>query len=822
MTLEQREPDLAQATQPDALNCDSSRRYTEASTKTRAYLQTIANKALARGLSLPEVEKVIDMVARMAPAGNIPGVILNGLFRLPDRRLPPDTVRNDIQSLFQGVRTNLDKAVYGTLFAGPAAIIWAYQGLIRLAGKDPADAFPEGTWQFYTDYALREDTARHTHETIGFDKVLASHNLIVSQEERMAAWIMAALQTLHQYPDLLHNEWRERVYCRVLRDVAAGTKLYKDVYREWEGLRPYRRGNDVDPNETYPQYRRRKFDMFLEQKINRMPETWQRDWVRQVRKARASELANYQQQLSIQAFLQPGLHGDSRTIVDARELSLAIVYCGHYYLLPMTDPNSDGRRPLTPAQVRGYLAAILSSSPLAEPASLRELARARRGQADALRCRLSPVNQATIARLQTAPIILNFDKRLRELSLAQIRQGERGVGDQPLTIFDTGNSFIFDQSHIFFDGIWGANLAEIMTQEATAWAAYFQQSAGVPQPEQPEYLPFQWNPEEQRLLRAVPKVANEVTAENEDVQLKAIRSLRQLFKRRNDLLRLTVNDILVLYRAIHAASYQPNPDIVDQLEKLRKNRATAAAGEIALEAIHNHRRSNPAILIPIDASPRSPRERVHPMCFEVPLQELDLLAMHQRATQNLTLYGTAYREPEYERFDRIQRHYLALLAGFGQLFGAARDLATRGESASVGTIKLLAYMPTPWQRLLDRIPSQVGLLNDLIKGQEVFSNLGMAARESSIHRFMTAKDDNDGKTLVWGVVTDAAGTMRITLRDFRPHVAALIAVGQGDLAEQIVADYLQAYVVGLNDYIRDLRRITIASRDTYTPETALD
>ena len=37
--------------------------------------QTIANKALAGGfgeLSLPEVEKVIDLVARMAPAGNIP------------------------------------------------------------------------------------------------------------------------------------------------------------------------------------------------------------------------------------------------------------------------------------------------------------------------------------------------------------------------------------------------------------------------------------------------------------------------------------------------------------------------------------------------------------------------------------------------------------------------------------------------------------------------------------------------------------------------------------------------------------------------------
>ncbi|MCB8962860.1 MAG: hypothetical protein H6651_21285 [Ardenticatenales bacterium] len=818
MSLEQRDSQERYPTPAGSFANLSEAQYSEVAGRTRTYLQTIATHALGDRvgkLSLPEVEQVIDLVARMAPAGDIPGVILNGLLRLSDRRLPAATVKDDILSLFQGVRRNLDKAVYGTFFAGPAAIIWAYQGLLRLAGKDLADAFPEGTWQFYADYALREDTARHTHETTGFDTLLARHQICLSQADRMAAWVMAAQQTLHQYPELLKNEWRERVYCRALRAATGHSGQFRYIYREWERQRPFRRGHDAEPHESYAQYRRRKFDLFLERRIERLPATWQRDWVSIVRQAREEELKAYQQQLSLHAFLEPGVHGDSRTAIPPRALTLGLIYQDNYYLLPLYEPGSPDL--CSPARIQQFIAGILAHKPSEEPASLRDLARTRRAQTGAVRAALSANNQAALARLQSAPILLNFDQRLPELTLAQIRQGERGVGDQPLTVFDTGRSFIFDQSHIFFDGIWGAGLAEIMTQEATSWAAYFHQTEPAPGAAHPEHLAFAWNPAEYQLLRRSSKVANEVTAEHEGVQLSAMLSLRQLFKRRSDLLQLTVNDLLVLYRAIHAASYQPHPDIIDQLEQLARSRTGATAAREALAAVRNEAGKNPAILIPIDATPLSPRDRVHPMCFEVPLQELDLLAMHERATQNLGLYGTAFGEPEYERFDRVQRHYLALLAGFGQLFSAARELATRGESASVGSIRLLAYMPTSWQRLLDRIPNQVGLLNDLIKGQEVFSNLGAAPRDSSIARFMTAKDDNENKALVWGVVTDAHGVMRITLRDFRPHVAALLAVGRADLAEFITKDYLNAYVMGLNDYIRDLRRITIASRDTYTP-----
>ncbi|MFN2222862.1 MAG: hypothetical protein ACK2UH_09940, partial [Candidatus Promineifilaceae bacterium] len=46
----------------------------------------------------------------------------------------------------------------------------------------------------------------------------------------------------------------------------------------------------------------------------------------------------------------------------------------------------------------------------------------------------------------------------------------------------------------------------------------------------------------------------------------------------------------------------------------------------SLEAIEGARRINPAILIPVDASPRFPRQRIYPLTLQAPLAELDLLS----------------------------------------------------------------------------------------------------------------------------------------------------------------------------------------------------
>lgn len=99
----------------------------------------------------------------------------------------------------------------------------------------------------------------------------------------------------------------------------------------------------------------------------------------------------------------------------------------------------------------------------------------------------------------------------------------------------------------------------------------------------------------------------------------------------------------------------------------------------------------------------------------------------------------------------------------------------------------------------------------MLKGREVFSNVGQVAASSSLTRFMTAKDDNEKKELAWGLMTDAEGIMWITLRDFRPHVPMLTAVGRPDLSISIATDQLESYATGLNQYVRDLYRITVAS-----------
>jgi hypothetical protein len=282
------------------------------------------------------------------------------------------------------------------------------------------------------------------------------------------------------------------------------------------------------------------------------------------------------------------------------------------------------------------------------------------------------------------------------------------------------------------------------------------------------------------------------------------------------LIQLTLNDLLVLYRAVHALTYEPNPELLASLQKLHQAEATRPAAEAALAALQPGKSTGPAIVIPVDASQRSPRDRLFPMTFEVPLHELDLLNIHRQVIASLDGYkqGQSDRTALYTEFNRLQRIYLATLAHFGAVLNQAKEIAISGESASVGAIKLLAHMPAPLQRMLEQIPSRFELLNDLLRGREIFSNVGAVVPSSSLSRFMTAKDDNDQKMLAWGVITDAAGTMRISLRDFRPHVALLTAAGHKELATLLAQDYLDAYAEGLNRYISDLRRITETSRET--------
>ncbi len=803
--------------------------YAQVSIKTADMLRTVAASDMVRELSrlsMPEVEAAVRAVAEVIPAGNVPGVILNGLIHLPDHRLSPGLVHRDIHMLFTGLELFMDKAVYAAIFAGPAAVIWGYQKLLKLAGKDPEAAFPQGVWQFYVDYALREDTARHTNETAGFDGMLRAHHIRVSQVDRLAAWLMASIYTLVQYPEFLANEWRERVYPSLLIQAAASapdlppkdaSKLSR-LYRDWEARRPYSRSPEAAA-QTYPAYRRALFDRFMQSALDSLPPSVQARWQALVADAESTGLPAYQSQMSIQAYLKPGPYGETHCPLALEQTHIGVIRQGAYYLIPVTGPGG-----LVDLHTVRAQAAALLSAPVPAAVKLSTLARKPRAALPALLAKLDLPTRLALEALSTAPIWINADTQprwihspegTRLIPLSQVRQAERGIGDHPLTILDTGETFIFDQSHIFFDGTTGAALAEIMTNEALSWAVYLHSlPPPAPGPALPRRLVFNLSPAADKAARATPEVTAEVGAETDAVNLKALLRLRKLFKQRSEAINLTVNDLLVLYRAIHAAAYRPGKSLLAELQTLQSasDAASRAAAAAALAEL-TRTASLPSVLIPVDASQRSPRDRLYPLNFEIPLVDLHLLDLHRQTLAALAAYQNASGERDdlFEEFKALQREYLSSLAGFGAVIGRSKEIALSGETASIGAIKMLAYLPVPLQRMLEAVPTRIDMLNDVIKGREIFSNVGSVAPTSTLVRFITAKDDNDKKTLAWGVITDAAGVMRISLRDFRPHVGLLVRAGQASLAALITQDYLNAYAQGLNRYVVDWQMIVLAS-----------
>lgn len=804
---------------------NNSRSFQQATTKTARSLRTVAESEPLRKLShlsLPEIDAAVALVSQIVPAGNIPGMILSGLARVPAQRIPSQTIQQHINALYSGVEQILDQVTFSTVFAGPAAVIWGYQNLLKLAGKDPDSAFPDGVWQFYVNYALREDTARHANETHGFDTLLAQHGIHLSRIDRLTAWVMAAISSIHQYDALLEVEWRERVSISILSELAASlpnADQYAGFYREWELQRPYRRGPEAATYD-YPDYRRIRFRRFIDESLRDLPANLDSEWKRRLQAAE-KDLPEYQRQMSIFAYLEPGTYSETHIPYSYEEAQIGLILHGQYYLLSIYAPGTD--QPLNAETVRTQIA-TLWDAPNSSSASLMEMATIQRAALPKLRDRLNPNLRGALEKLRYAPILINADRRPDHLPLTQLRQAERGIGDHALTIFETDSTVVFDQSHIFFDGILGSALAEIMTNEALSWAVYLNTLPAPHAAKKKLFTPltFKFTDQDRKLIQKAPRVSPESGAETDQLDLKACLQLRKSFRQRSEILHLTVNDLLILYRAIHAANYQPSRKLQDQLHLLASKRATRSlAAEIA-DMLEKSRRQNPAVLIPMDASRHSPRDRIYPLSVEIPLRELDLLNLHRQSIENLERYEKTKgdRTVSFAAFDDAQKKYLGSLAGLGMILSKLKSIALQGESASVGAIKLLAHLPNPLQHMLDQVPVRFELLNNIIKGREVFSNVGAVVPTSTLKRFVTAKDDNEQKLLVWGIITDADGVMHISLRDFRPHVAALFALERQDLAQAMTQDYLDAYTQGFNAFIRDLQRITTLSRETILAQRA--
>ncbi|HLY29197.1 MAG TPA: hypothetical protein VKQ72_22820, partial [Aggregatilineales bacterium] len=302
----------------------------------------------------------------------------------------------------------------------------------------------------------------------------------------------------------------------------------------------------------------------------------------------------------------------------------------------------------------------------------------------------------------------------------------------------------------------------------------------------------------------------ETSAENTAPDCKLIQQVKDSLRKRNEKLLLTFNDILVLQRVLFGQLYQPTSGLMKELDALAESSdsKSSQAALAALKALDEVREGNPALLIPIDATGIDPRERIYPTTFRNPFR--NLLSQHQKALAALDSLETANRFTKplaHRTFEEARRDYLGTLQAFGQIITRYKDVSMKGESVSTATIKLLAGLPPSVQRMLDSLPSTFDVVNDVVKGQEVFSNVGRVSSTSSLLRFNTAKDDNEKKVLAWGVMTDASGVMHISLRDSRPHVAALIATRHQDIAQRMTQEFLDAFAVTLNTFLAELLRI---------------
>lgn len=787
---------------------DPEKGYLEATRMTVGNLmQTMIAAGMTTQLSqleLPEIERLTQEVARVVPAGNVPGLILNGLARLDGRTVEPAESQKHVGLLFKGMKVALDKAIYGTFFMGPAAVLYGYQQILRLAGKDPDSAFPDGTWQFYLEFALREDTARHSNETTGFQSGVAA--LKLSEADQLAAWLITAAEMVRQQPEMLANEWRERVTFKILSAIAEEHRLKNaselpSLYHRWEQQRPYRRPSET---EQYPEYRRQRFNAFLQPILHNLRPNQRAEFELRLRVTEARDLPAYQRQMSWLAYLHPDTYNETRVAYRLEEAHIGVIWQGRYYLMPLTA--------MTDRQIaRRTAKTILEGAHKYPPAVLDDLlVNLPREQHSILRGQLPPDNQADLHRLRYAPILINWDLQNGNQPLALVRRGKRGVGDHPLTIFRTADSTVFDQSHIFFDGAWGAAVAQIMTHEAMLWAQEFTRTP-APKGVQTSHL---YSPGLQTATKKIPTTP-EASAENTAIRLQPVQDLRKVLKQRNELAQVTVNDLFILYRALHALIYEPSPHMQDTLDKLsRDKRAAAQKATLAInEALERARGKNPAILIPIDASRHDPRERVYPMTFWNPLT--DVVRIHYDTMQALQVYqNDPGQRNSFQNFEKLRAEYLRLVAGFGQLLAKYKDIALRGQSPGTLSIKALAHLPPMVQQWFSNIPGKFDVMNEVIKGEEVFSNVGRVAPGSTLRRFITAKDDNRQKTLCWGALTDDHGIVHLSLRDFRPHVKVLHDLNMGMIAQMLTQDYLNAYAEGFNQYIRELHDITIAGSKT--------
>jgi hypothetical protein len=778
-------------------------------------------------------------------SGSLYGLIRSGLTLIRSRRIRARSGRDSRALSMSAIG---DQILYVLLVAIPAVVLTAYQTIrYRLTGEP--SGFPLGTWQFYLQFGLREDLAHHTNETIGYEQNRPAE---ATDLDDLTAWIMTVIQFLWGYEDLMGVVWDEWVTLRLVAEAAneydlGQESLFKNILRQWEIARPY----SAPLNGTYADVRRGAFEQFITPRLNALPHNVRNAVSAQFQTLAASRRDNFEKQMSLLNRTVPGQYMDTIEPIPLWDAWIGLVLGGQYHLISVVarDDNGvpvaygpGGKRwaikvvngvPCSPSgeklvlhgvqlfrqtdqewmgyldmasasYVKGQIKTILNTvnTDLAPGNRAVDvlLAEAPRRDQRHLRRLLPQKTQASIKMLTRTPIIVNWDTKARDASLAQLRRSQRGIGDHALTIMRADKSMIFDQSHIFFDGTWAMAMAEVLTTAAVQWC---KRCITIAPGEAPALKPLRLEGSPSFINAALPRQqTSAVSAETTIYDISLIFQLRDMLAKTGT--RLTVNDLLVITRIFHAAHYRPSAAVQPKIDAYR-NAAQSPAEKKAISAIEHSiqrgRLRNPALLIPVDASIVEPHERIFPITFRNLADSLvwvwdDTWESYQ-AYRKIEPPDTPEGVAALKAFALKRTFLIGNLRAFSYILAANKTVAMRGESINIAVLQHISHLPVWMQYFLNAIPEQLPVLNEIIKGDEVYSNVGRVAKGSSITRFMSAKDDGNTKMLVWGVMTDDNNRLIVTMRDFRPHVRPLIEAGSLDLAQALAQDYVVSYTADL-------------------------
>ena len=841
------------------MNPTSRDALTTAQQATLASLSKVDEQTLQQltRLTLPEIRALQEEVAQVLPAGNLPALVLGSLIQLKGRKVSPQQVQQDIGTLFHGIKL-LPEKLYGAFVAGPAAVLYAYQTLLRLAGKDVDSAFPMGTWQYYVQFSLREDTSRHANENVGFFQKYPHPDLVPAA----TAWVCAVMDLIYRYDDILASDWRERV---MLHEIIAEARAedvahqppFRTLIRDWNKARPYR----SPPHQPdYLRYRVETFEVFIQERMQALSATAQAKVRERYAKRLKTALPAYQQQMTILASLSPQQYQEELEPIPLWRATVGFIWQGHTTLLPLCQRDAHGSplcyppkkgavpislyaqadgllcdahghtvtvdrggrvwyadskkplgqlRPPTPETIQAWLMAILTTPATPAPTLDLLMARSTRAIQQKFRAQLPEATQTELKWLRRAPILINWDLHHADDLLIHIRNDHRGIGDHAMTLFRTERSMVSEQSHILYDGMWAMAISEILNGLAIQRYRALQQA---PPPPQPLLLPaLKLAATEQNLtfLRQH-QLPGEAGAESGAVNMRALAKVRQHLKRHG--VKMTVNDFLLLYRSFHALHYEPSVKARNAIQELQTRMSPAqyeTLSKLFNDTLKRYRETNPALLIPMDATNVSPAERLYPTTYRNPLTQIPTL--YAKANSLYRSHRAHPSRDSWDEFDKGRRELLAYLKAYGEFLDTLKAVTMRGESLNTALLRLVGILPKPMQSLVDQIPQHIGALNEVLKGNEVFSNVGRVAPGSTLKRIISAKDDGNTKELVWCILTDDEGQMHITLRDYRPFIAPLIAAGEVETADLLAQDYLNSYVHGFNNFVTTLDGLCTAT-----------